>query len=148
MLAKQKIIKIFILNLLFWVPTLMVLFLYLQSDYQIIKKIDQIENVPLFQIIWRNLIVVLTLILSGIIHKMIPYFIFGLNAFYFSIMLLMSDNVIINLFQVSKYGIIEVFALSIACFIGVYKDYFLTWLPVILILTAALIEHKVIIREL
>lgn len=82
--------------------------------------------------------------MGGLIHRKITYFIFYYNAIYFSIVLVISHDVMNSLYQVGKYGIIEIFAFSLGGFIGIDKKYKLIWIPVVLLIISGIIEHFVI----
>lgn len=133
--------RIFKMFLFFWFPTMIVLLLSLFST----GKTDATGQtiIPTWHILQRNLIVMLTIWCSGFLNKYIPYWIFGLNAVFFSVVLAISGNVI-NLVHVMKYGIIEVLAFSMAlCAAGTMKMKYVTSAAIFLSI-AAFLENLVI----
>ncbi|ETD05619.1 MULTISPECIES: hypothetical protein [Lactococcus] len=134
--------KILLLFLSFWVPALVVLVISYGAENS--ASYDNTTTLSFYTIVARNIIVIALLVITGYIHKNLSYFIFYFNAIYFSIILILSGNVGANLIKVSKYGIIEVLSLSIACYAGIEKKYSLLWISTLLIIFAGIIETLII----
>ncbi|MEY8458360.1 hypothetical protein [Lactococcus ileimucosae] len=135
--------KILIFFITFWLPSAVVLIMSLGSSSSVVDNQD-IPVLSFSTIFFKNLLVLTLLIVGGLIHRKITYFIFYYNAIYFSIVLVISHDVMNSLYQVGKYGIIEIFAFSLGCFIGIDKKYKLIWIPVVLLIISGIIEHFVI----
>ncbi|WP_430602765.1 hypothetical protein IGJ02_000065 [Enterococcus sp. DIV0724b] len=133
----MKVLKIFIT---FWIPTAIVLLLSIFSTGQTVATVPNI--IPTVSIIQRNLIVMLMIWSSGFLNKYIPYWIFGFNALFFSVILALNSNAM-NIVEVMKYGVIEVLSFSIALSIaGTIKIKYLTC-ATILVIAAAFLENLV-----
>lgn len=133
----MRILKMFIL---FWFPTGVVILL---SAFSTEKTDATVQNIiPTLNIIQRNLIVMLVIWSSGYLNKYIPYWVFGFNSLFFSVVLAISGNVM-TIVDVMKYGLIEVLSFSIALSIaGRMKVKYLI-IAAILIIIAAVLENLV-----
>lgn len=133
----MRILKNFIL---FWFPTVVVLLL---STFSTGKTEATIQNIiPTWNILQRNLFVMLVVWSSGFLNKYIPYWIFGFNSLFFSVVLAINGNAM-NIVDVMKYGLVEVLSFSIALSIaGTMKVKYLI-IAAILIIVAAFLENLV-----
>lgn len=133
----MKILKLFII---FWIPTVIVLLLSTFSTGQTTNPVHNI--IPTLTIIKRNIIVLFTIWSSGFLNKYIPYAIFGFNALFFSIILSINGN-IMSIFEVMKYGIIEVLSFSIILSIAGEMNIKYLTSATILIIIAAFLENLI-----
>ncbi|MFV0556182.1 MAG: hypothetical protein ACK5LM_03635 [Lactovum sp.] len=136
--------KILFLFLSFYFPSLIVILMSIGNENVLTNLPSELTYPSLMMILSRNLMMLLIFTLSSFISNWISYFFFYFNAIYFSLALIISGDVIKNFFQVLKYGLIEVFAFAIACYLLSKKNYKKLYLPVFLILLAGIIEHFVI----
>ncbi|WP_460018146.1 hypothetical protein, partial [Lactovum odontotermitis] len=111
--------RISLLFITFWLPSLIVLSLSLAAGDSSSTHQGNPASLSFLTIFTRNMIVVVLLIVAGYIHKKFAYLIFYFNSVYFSIVLVLAGNAAANLLEVSKYGIFETLALSVACYIGI-----------------------------
>ncbi|NLL30246.1 MAG: hypothetical protein GX258_04240 [Clostridiales bacterium] len=148
---KINLKKIMQIYFIFWLMPILVIIVNLILGIDEVARNNIMVDINFQKIILRNLTVMLSLIVLGIVHNKAPYILYLYNSLQFSIILsisLESIGFIQTIVRVIPHGLIEIFALSLATLIGTRlkedmknMDYYRSvFLGIVILFIAALIE--------
>lgn len=148
---KINLKKIMQIYFIFWLMPILVIIVNLILGIDEVARNNIMVDINFQKIILRNLTVMLSLIVLGIVHNKAPYILYLYNSLQFSIILsisLESIGFIQTIVRVIPHGLIEIFTLSLATLIGTRlkedmknMDYYRSvFLGIVILFIAALIE--------